>query len=68
MDLPNVVHPTIFTVNGFRIQIVSFFRLSDNEALALARHHILHRKMKKSEKHLVHTVYVTGDKESVGMI
>jgi hypothetical protein len=35
-ELPNVVHPRLFTIHGYTFQIVSFYSLTDIEAAKLA--------------------------------
>ena len=68
MDLPNIVHPTIFTVNGFRIQIVSYCVLTDEQARKTAIQFVNKVKPKASLKKSVLQVRVNLDKDSVELL
>lgn len=68
MELPKVVHPNIFTVNDFPIQIVSYCQLTDAQARKAAIHFVRNHKLKASLKKKVLKVLVNLDKDSVGLL
>ena len=55
MELPSVVHPKKIAINGFKFQVVSFSKLSDNQAFNAAmhfynsHHHLKNRKKKAKD-------------------
>ncbi len=68
MELPNVIHPKIVNINGYRLQIVSYCALTDEQALKAAIHYVRNHKLKKSQKKVILQVITMLDKDSVGLL
>lgn len=68
VQLPNIVHPKIFTVNGFRIQVVAYCSLTDDQALKAAMVFVRDTKLKQSQKKSVIQALMNLDKGSAGLI
>lgn len=68
MDLPNVVHPTIYEADGIRFQVLSYAPLTEEQAQKAV---ILFRRTQKlSKKHKGQTLQVwwIHDKDELGLI
>ncbi len=68
MELPSVIHPTKFAINGMYFQVISFSKLTDSQASKVAMHFYRMRKFKKSHKGKIFKVITTIDENSSGML
>lgn len=69
MQLPNVVHPTIFTVNGHKLQVVAYCAMTDAQALKATLHAVRSHKLpKKPNPKAVIRLVTLFDQESLGLL
>jgi hypothetical protein len=68
MNLPNIVHPKIVIINGFRLEIVAYCSLTDDQAMKVAVHFVRNNKLKKSQQKGVLRVLTQWDESSVGLL
>lgn len=68
MEMPSTVHPKIFEINGYYFKIVSYAKLTDQQAARLARQFYHSRKMLKKDKGKTFTVITTFDENSANLI
>jgi len=72
MQLPNIVHPRKFSINGYVFQVVSYIGLTDQQAAKIAMHGYRSRKwLKKNQKEdqkKIHSQLWMGDQDSLGLL
>jgi len=68
MELPNIIHPNIIPINGYRLQIVAYCPLTDDQALKAASLFLRNTKLKKSQKKGILQVLTLWDKDSVKLL
>jgi len=70
MELPKVVHPKTFIVNGLKYQVVAYCSMTDEQALKVLiywlKTHI--HKPKKFAANKVFQVVTTFDKDSLAIL
>ena len=64
-QMPNVLHPTTFSIGGIHIRVVSYMTLTDEQAGKIARMTHRMRKWTKADQKKVHTQYWTGDEQAL---
>ena len=68
MKLPGIVHPTVFTINGYKIQVAAYITLTDAQAAKIAMHCYRSRKWLKKDLKKLHTQLWAGDQDSLGLL
>ena len=68
MQLPNIIHPKKFVINGYTFQVASYITLTDSQAAKIAMHGYRSRKWLKKDLKKVHTQLWIGDQESLAML
>jgi hypothetical protein len=69
MQLPNVVHPTVFVINGHRVQVVAYCTLSQTQARAAALHAAARTKLpKKANPKKVIQLLTTFDSDTAQLL
>jgi hypothetical protein len=68
VTLPNVVHPKLVKVYGYTLRIVSFCKLTDEQALNAGILFVRTHKLKKSDRKKTLRVLTTFDERSSGML
>lgn len=67
MQMPNVVHPKTVTINGLQIQVVTYFALTDAQAVKIAAMHLRNLRRPPSKKKM-HVVMWHGDRDAAAML
>jgi hypothetical protein len=65
MELPSVVHPTVFGIRGYRLQVVTYFAVSNEQAALIAQVAFRQRKWLKKDQGKTHTLLWTGDRAAL---
>jgi len=68
MQLPNIIHPKKFVINGYTIQVASYMALTDAQAAKIAMHGYRVRKWLKKDLKKVHTQMWIGDHAALAML
>ena len=68
MELPNIVHPTTFNINGYSIQVVTYMPITDAQARALATHCFRSRKWTKKDLKKSFRFVWAGDQAALAML
>lgn len=69
MQLPNVVHPTVFTVNGHKLQVVAYCVMTPSQAKAALVHALrTHKLPKKAHPDKVIRLVTLFDQDSVALL
>lgn len=68
MQLPNIVHPKKFLINGYTIQVASYMTLTDAQAAKIAMHGFRSRKWLRKDLKKVHTQLWIGDREALARL
>lgn len=69
MELPNVVHPKIVTINGHKVQVVAYCVMTDSQAVAAAAHFFrTHKLPRKPDPKKVIRVLTLFDQDSLGLL
>jgi len=68
MEMPSVVHPKRFAINGMYFEVVSYSPLSDDQAAKIAMMFFRGRKFKKSDKGKLFQVITQFDAQSAGLL
>lgn len=50
MEMPSVVHPVKFSIDGYIFEVRAFRTLTDDEARQVAIYHRVNSKLKKKDK------------------
>lgn len=67
MEIPNVVHPKTFNINGIFFQVVSYTSLSDEQAEKMAMYFYRKHKFKKKDKGKIIKIITTADSQSANL-
>jgi len=67
MQLPSIVHPKIVTIDGLQIRVVTYFPLTDAQAMKIAAVHVRNLRRLPSKKK-VHVVMWHGDRDTAAML
>ena len=67
MEIPSIVHPTTFQINGFTYRVISHCVLTDQQAGNIARRTYQMKKPKKKDQNKVFDVYTEVDSQSANM-
>ena len=68
MELPNIIHPKKFLINGYIFQVAAYMVLTDAQAQKIAMHGFRSRKWLKKDLKKVHTQMWLGDREALAML
>lgn len=68
MNLPDVIHPKRFVVNGYTIGVATYFPINDQQAAKIAMHAYRSRKWTKKDLKKVHIQHWTGDREALALL
>jgi len=68
MEAPSTVHPKICSINGYYFKVVSYAKLTDQQASKIARQFYHSRKFYKKDKGKTFTVLTTFDENSVNYL
>ncbi|MBX3605344.1 MAG: hypothetical protein KF788_08735 [Piscinibacter sp.] len=69
MELPNVVHPTVFTINGHKVQVVAYCVMTESQARAAAIHSARSGMLKKKpDPKKVLQLLTLWDRDTVGQL
>ena len=73
MELPSVVHPKCFKMDGFIFQVVAYTSLTDDQAKKIARQDYANRRARKELKakdrgKKVFTAVTLFDEDSIGLL
>lgn len=68
MELPTVVHPTVFNVKEVRIQVVTFMPLTDKQAAVLAMHAWRSRRWRKKDQGSTYRYLWHGDQAALASL
>lgn len=68
MNLPDVVHPQKFLINGYTIGVVTYFPVTDRQAARIAMHAYRSRKWTKKDLKKSHLIQWAGDREALAML
>jgi hypothetical protein len=68
MNLPSVLHPTVFNIGGYHIRVMTYFPVTDRQAQLIAMHGFRMRKWTKKDLKKLHTQMWTGDQESLALL
>jgi hypothetical protein len=66
MEAPSTVHPTKFKIGGYILQVVSYAKLTDEQAARIAQHFYKTQKLKKKDKGKLIKVITMFDENDVG--
>lgn len=67
MKMPSVMHPTTFHINGMFFQVVSYCKLSNEQASRVAENFYHANKFKKKDQGKLFTVVTTIDENSASL-
>lgn len=68
MNLPDVIHPKKFLINGYTIGVVTYFPLSDPQAAKIAMHAYRSRKWTKKDLKQAFLFQWLGDQAALAML
>lgn len=68
MEMPSVIHPKRFLINGMYFEVVSYSSLNDEQAANVAMMFFHGRKFKKSDKGKLFQVITQFDAQSAGSL
>ena len=68
MELPSILHPTTFVVGGYKIRVVAYYPLTEDQARRIAMHCFRSRKWLKKDLKRVHIQQWLGDRDSLGLL
>lgn len=68
MNLPDVIHPRKFVINGYAISVATYFPINDQQAAKIAMHGFRSRKWTKKDLKKAHLQYWTGDREALALL
>ena len=68
MQLPDIIHPKKFLINGYTIQVVAYMALTDTQAAKIAMHSFRSRKWLKKDLKKVHRQMWAGDQDSLALL
>ncbi len=68
MEFPSIVHPTKFKIGDYLIKVVSYAKLSKNQAASIAMNFYRTNKFKKKDKGKIFTVITTFDEDSANLL
>ncbi len=68
MQLPNIIHPKKFLINGYTLQVASYMALTDAQAAKIAMHSFRSRKWLKKDLKKLHTQMWIGDHAALAML
>jgi hypothetical protein len=66
--IPNVVHPKRFNINGYLIEVATYFTVTDLQAARIAQHGFRRRKWSKKDLGKVTRILWIGDQESLALL
>lgn len=68
MNLPDIVHPKKFLINGYTIGVATYIPLTDQQAAKIAMHAYRSRKWTKKDQKKAHLIQWLGDREALAML
>lgn len=68
MKMPNVVHPTVFAAGPYRVQVVTYFALTDAQAALIAHQAFRQRKWLKKDRGTIAQVHWVGDQAALAVL
>jgi hypothetical protein len=68
MQLPSVVHPKRFSINGIILEVVSYTNLTDAQAMKAAQLFYSQHKFKKKDQGKLFRALTLFDKDSLGLL
>lgn len=68
MNLPSIIHPKKFLINGYTFQVASYMALTDAQAAKIAMHGFRSRKWLKKDLKKIHTQMWIGDAQALAML
>lgn len=68
MEIPSVVHPKRFTINGMVFEVVSYSALTDEQAQKAAMLFFRSHKFKKKDQGKLFRVVTTFDRNSSNLL
>ncbi len=67
MQTPNIAHPTIFEIDGYKFQVVAYTTLTDEQARHAALYFYRTHKFKKKDRGTLYTVISIIDRDTAGL-
>jgi hypothetical protein len=67
-QIPNVVHPKRFRINGMFFTVIAFISLTDSQAAKIAQQFYAMHKFKKSDQGKEFRVVTLYDEDSVALL
>lgn len=68
MEMPSIIHPSKFKINGYKFQVVSYANLTKLQAARIAQNFYHTQKLKKNDKEKTFTVITTFDEKSINLL
>lgn len=68
MEMPSVIHPKRFHINGIFFEVISYSPLTDDQAAKVAMSFFRSKKFKKKDKGKVFKVITQFDSESSNLL
>ena len=68
MEAPSTVHPTKFKIGDYLFQVVSYAKLSNDQAARIAQNFYRTNKFKKKDKGKLFKVITTFDENSANLL
>jgi hypothetical protein len=68
MELPDIIHPKSFLINGYAIRVAAYMALTDQQAAKIAMHCYRSRKWLKKDLKKIHTQMWIGSREDLAML
>lgn len=68
MNLPDVIHPKKFLINGYTLGVATYFPITDQQAAKIAMHGFRSRKWAKKDLKKAHLIYWSGDQSALALL
>lgn len=68
MNLPDVVHPKLVNIGGYKFRIISFSPLTDDQALKVALLYCRSHRLTQKQKKKVLEIHTTFDEKTAGLL
>jgi hypothetical protein len=68
MSIPNISHPTKFKIKGMIFEVISYGRLTNDQAAKIAMHFYRSHKFKKSDQGKLFQVMTQFDSNSANLL